>query len=152
MKSAILLPAFLVLAISLVAKNNPEELAVGSKTNNGNLLLYILSAPKTDNPRIMELDKDYGFIIVNLGNEKNPRPLFRLASRKENVIQDFNTFDDFKSALGKLPKGITLYHYDKCLVPLSFGIQVDWDELKKTCEHFEIKLSDTPSRTCVCPD
>lgn len=144
---------FLLVAYPVLkADKSLSEQQTTSESNSNRLILYTVSKSHTDKTINIELEDDYGFVIVNIGNDNDPKPLFRLALRIENKILDSHTFDDFKAALKKIPRHSTLYHYDKCLVSLSYGFQFNWDLLKQTCKDFDIILNETPRTTCTCSE
>jgi hypothetical protein len=144
-----LLPAF-VLAVR--AKDGAAVPKVGGRTASGNLVLYVFREAKTAKPLPAELTTDYGFMVINVGSEEKPKPLYRLGCRMTGTVQDFDTLATFVAALAKLPKGSVLHQYDKCTVPTSWGIDFDQSSFAATCERLGLSLSDERHMTCTCPD
>jgi hypothetical protein len=152
MNQAILSLAFVAVTLSAVADSATTEPKVGDTLASGNLVLYVFHQAKSQKPIPAELATDYGFMVLNLGSEEKPKPLYRLASRATSTVQDFETLPAFVTALSKLPKRSVLHHYDKCLVPTSYGIDFDFNKFAATCKQLDIKLDDNAKLTCNCPD
>lgn len=144
--------ALFSLALTAMARDASPELKVGDRAVSGNLVLYVFHQVESGKPLPAELTTDFGFMILNLGNEEHPKPLYRLASRAADTVRDFDTLAGFNAALAKLPKGCVLHHYDKCLVPTYWGVEFDWRSFERTCKRHGVKIADRPKITCNCPD
>ena len=150
MNRAILVLLLLALALTANAQDASPEPKVGDRAASGNLVLYVFHQAKTRKPLPAELTTDYGFMVISR-NEDDRKPIYRLANRAEATVEDFNSFEEFSTALAKLPKGSVLHHYDKCLVPTSWGFRY-WQQLERACKRLGLSLSEQPHLTCNCPE
>ena len=152
MNRTILVLALMAHALTAGAQEAPAEPKVGDRAASGNPVLYVFHQGKSGKPLPAELTTDYGFMVINLGSEEQPKPLYRLASRAAGTVRDFDTLAAFTTALAKLPKRSVLHQYDKCLVPTSWGVDFDYSKFEAACKRLAITLSHDPKLTCDCPD
>ena len=81
------------------------------------LLMYTI-VPGAD----VRLQDDYGVMLINEGGEKDPTPRYILAIRKTRTLVDTRDLAVFRLGLATLAKGSTIYQYDSCTVPRSYGL------------------------------
>lgn len=146
-----LLIGIIALALTASAQDGRTNAEIG-RTASGKVVLHVFRQANSGKHLPVELTTDYGFMVINLGSEEQPKPVYRLGSRTAGTVQDFNTLAAFTAALAKLPKRSVLHRYDKCLTPTSLGIDFDLDEFKATCRKLDIELADNPKLTCNCPE
>jgi len=146
--------ALLLLGISTVIfAANAGELKVGDRAPSGNLIIHIFGdwSDKSDPSILVELTTDYGFMVFNDGNEKQPIPRFELATRASATVQNFSTLEAFEVALAKLPKGSVLQIYRKCGAPTWWGYHEWYDRLMLKTKQLGLTFSEEGRTTCVCP-
>ena len=100
------------------------------------------------------LATDYGFLISNIGNEDHPKAQISVGLRQEKRVIHCCTLSEFETALQTLPKGVTLYRHQRCLVPAGygldeaflFGMEATLDNASKN----GLTLATDPVVTCLC--
>ena len=149
-----LIVTFLIVAFVPIARAQIQafQLKAGDKAASGNLVLYVFHQAKSRKPILAELTTDYGFMVINIGSEEQPKARYRLGCRLAATIQDFDTLSTFVAALAKLPKGSVLHQYDKCTIPTSWGIDFNHSNFAATCERLGLVLAEERQMTCTCPD
>jgi hypothetical protein len=103
----------------------------------------------------VELETDYGYMVLNVGSIEEPKPHYILGDRTKGVIRHFETKNAFLEALRQLDAGGELVHYTRCLVPSSLGLkEVDqpYAEIETICKERKIRLSEKMHMRCLCPD
>ena len=110
-------------------------------------------------PRVVEvpveLKTDYGYMILNVGTIKEPKPHYILGDRKKGVVRHFKTKKEFLAALEALEPGGELAFYTRCLVPSSLGLKDEelvYEDVERICANRKIELLDEPYMRCLCPD
>ena len=95
------------------------------------------------------LRDDYGFVLVNDGDNKHPVPRYILGVKGRGKIVDTKDLKAFSRALATLPKRKTLYEYDSCSVSRSSGLtSKQHSAFKSTLKKSGLKVSDQIRITC----
>lgn len=110
-------------------------------------------------PRVVEvpveLETDYGYMVLNVGTTKEPKPHYVLGERKEGVVRHFKTKAEFLKALEVLEPNSELAHYSRCTIPSDYGLQEadkPYGEIVEICKRRKVKISDKTYRRCLCRD
>lgn len=103
----------------------------------------------------VELETDYGYMILNVGTNDEPQPHYILGDRTKGIIRHFGTKTAFLEALRQLDEGGELARYTRCLVPSDLGLKEadqPHSEIEVICKERKIRLSETMHMRCLCPD
>jgi hypothetical protein len=99
---------------------------------------------------LREGDK-FAVMLVNDGGEDDPSPRYILALAESRTVLDTKDRSLFKSVLSKTPKGTTIFEYDSCTVPRSWGLKKSQIEAYKALfKELGLKVSEDPRITCYC--
>jgi hypothetical protein len=131
--------------------------AIGAQegTTNGatsNLVIYVFHQAKSGKPLPVELQTEYGYMVINEGGEQIPRARFILAEKTSHTVQVFTNTASFEAALARLPKGVVIYEYNCCTKPTWWGLKWSVDEFRRRCTDIGIRVGDQVHGTCTCPD
>ena len=79
---------------------------------------------------------------------------FTLASKAANSVREFTNYDTYLEALSTLPKGSTLYIYDRCNVQTFYDFYPVHQELYRKflrdCRERSLNVATEPKITCTC--
>jgi hypothetical protein len=123
------------------------------RTPKGQVILYHLSGSGDFGGADVVLQTQYGFLVVNEGDEKRPQTLFLLARAKPKRVETYTSLRDFQQALSRLPKGAKLHRYDRCTDTAARGLPEEiWRQIRQTCRQSRVRLMkfDEPILTCIC--
>jgi len=99
----------------------------------------------------MVLDRDYGVMPINDGDERKPRARFILAIRKERKLIDTHNFATFRKALRRIPRGTAVYPYDTCIVLRSYGLSAsDFRRFDRAMRRFKHLKPEEGRGICIC--
>ena len=98
------------------------------------------------------LEDDYGIMLINDGNERQPSPRYILGIRASRTVLDTRDLRVFRAALGTLPKGTRLIPYDSCTVSRSHGLSAsNHSEFTKAVNDAALIVDEEARRiTCYC--
>lgn len=100
----------------------------------------------------MELQNDYGFVILNAGEYAAPVPRMVVGHGPDRSVTHCESLDEFRQALTEIPEGASIHRYEKCCVPLSAGISEAYlSELEEIVRGLGLHLSEEAYITCTCP-
>lgn len=124
-------------------------------TSKGKPVLYYLSGAGDFGgmTKAVVLTKSYGYMIVNEGKDRQPQPLFILASAKNKRVENYTSLSDFRKAVLRLPKETQLYRYDRCTDTASRGLPASIErQIRQVCRQGSIRLPNRDQRflTCIC--
>lgn len=93
----------------------------------------------------------YAVMLVNDGGEDSPSPRYILALAESRTVLDTKDLNLFKSVLSKIPKGTTIFEYDSCTVPRSWGLKAaQFDAYTAIFKDLGLKVSEDRRITCYC--
>lgn len=99
---------------------------------------------------LREGDK-FAVMLVNDGGEEDPIPRYILALAESRTVLDTKDLSLFKSVLSKIPKGTTIFEYDSCSVPRSWGLEeAQIEAYTAVFKDLELTVSEDPRITCYC--
>ena len=119
------------------------------------IILHAVKILKVEAYRVFILEDDYGYVVINDGTEKKPKPHYILGSQKDGTVIHYSNKKDFLAAVSNIPSGSTLREYAKCLCPLSYGLteaQLVYKDIPSLAKAKGIKYSDKCKMYCNCPD
>jgi hypothetical protein len=99
------------------------------------------------------LKTDYGIFVLNERepDAKHPQPLFILADRRKQRVQQFTSITEFIHTLASLPRGTKLYEYDHCTDTASRGLPAStWPRIRRACRKAHVRIMNEIIRTCIC--
>jgi hypothetical protein len=70
------------------------------------------------------LTTDYGFLVMNAGDDEQPIASVSVGFRSERRIIQCGSLAEFEAALRKIPAGSTIHRHERCLMPASRGRRV----------------------------
>lgn len=156
MKS-LLLPCFLLtLSTGLVSGEEKAGYRIIRHSDNfegPRIALYAVKIVNSHSYKVMFLQDDYGYVIVNVGTAEKPSPQYILGSRREGIVHHYTKKESFLAAIAAIPAGATLRKYDKCLVPLSYGLTEELDvytDIPKIAKEQGINLAEDGKTFCNC--
>ena len=115
----------------------------------GRIILYTIKAGAFGVP--VPLEDNYGILLVNDGDEKQPKPRFILGCRKRKSLLDTHDIRQFKAALSTIPMGSTVYQYDSCTVSRSWGLRgKTFDQFNATLSSRRLRVLKDRRTTCYC--
>jgi hypothetical protein len=90
---------------------------VGDLNSSGELVFWTMGA---DVP--FALHDEYGVMLINDGDEKQPVPHYIFACQSTKEIVDTHDFATFTARLDKVPQGTLVGWYETCTVLRSWGL------------------------------
>ncbi len=111
-------------------------LASSSLLVANDIVIYTLSSHMSPLVLPIVLKSDYGYMVINQGGTKAPKPLYILADRERGIVQRFNSKKSFLASLSAIQKKGIMKRYDKCISPLSYGLLDEHyvaEEVKSIC-------------------
>lgn len=93
----------------------------------------------------------FAVMLVNDGGEDDPSPRYILALAESRTVVDTKDLSLFKAVLSKIPKGSTIFEYDSCSVPRSWGLkEAQVEAYTALFKDLGLKISEDPRITCYC--
>ena len=133
--------------------NSVEEATIqkGERGEDGGLIIHVLEGTHGLRFPVRVYD-DYGFMVHNVGDEQHPQARFELALNPESRVMTFSTMQEFQNALNVLPRGSTLYLYDKCGASTAWGLDRAklFDDINSFCGGRGITVTNAEFATCTC--
>ena len=97
------------------------------------------------------LTTDYGFLVVNAGDDEHPIPSVSVGFRSERRIISCGSLAEFEAALRTMPPGSTIHRHERCLMPASRGLAEDFlAGIEPTLSRVGITVAPEPVITCLC--
>lgn len=97
------------------------------------------------------LKDDYGFVLLNAGDVKNPVLKIIFGSKKDNRVEVAATWPEAEKIIAKIPAGSLIFEYDTCTMPRSYGLPEETREkLSALFAGAKIKVSHEKRLTCYC--
>ena len=97
------------------------------------------------------LTTDYGFLVVNTGDDEHPIPSVSVGFRSERRIISCGSLAEFEAALRKVPPGSTIHRHERCLMPASRGLAEEFlAGIEPTLSRVGISVAPEPVITCLC--
>lgn len=97
------------------------------------------------------LTTDYGFLVVNTGDDEHPIPSVSVGFRLERLIIPCGSLAEFEAALRKVPPGSTIHRHERCLTPASRGLAEEFlAGIEPTLSRVGITVAPEPVITCLC--
>ncbi len=97
------------------------------------------------------LTTDYGFLVVNTGDDEHPIPLVSVGFRSERRIISCGSLAEFEAALRKVPPGSTIHRHERCLMPASRGLAEEFlAGIEPTLSQVGISVAPELVITCLC--
>ena len=97
------------------------------------------------------LTTDYGFLVVNTGDDEHPIPSVSVGFRSERLIIPCGSLAEFEAALRKVPPGSTIHRHERCLTPASRGLAEEFlAGIEPTLSRVGITVAPEPVITCLC--
>ena len=97
------------------------------------------------------LTTDYGFLVVNTGDDEHPIPSVSVGFRSERLIIPCGSLAEFEAALRKVPPGSTIHRHERCLMPASRGLAEEFlAGIEPTLSRVGISVAPEPVITCLC--
>ncbi len=144
-------PSLAIDCVPLKLSSDASQLVTYNE--DGKLIIHVFDQLKSGKKFPVVLKREYGIMVFNEGTALKPIGRYELSSQNENSIQIFNSFNELKTALSKLPKNSKIDLYDKCTVPTFYGlINFQEEELIKYCKDSGLNISGQRFITCTCPE
>jgi len=97
------------------------------------------------------LTTDYGFLVVNAGDDEHPIPSVSVGFRSERRVISCGSLAEFEAALRKVPPGSTIHRHERCLMPASRGLAEEFlAGIEPTLSRVGISVAPEPVITCLC--
>ena len=97
------------------------------------------------------LTTDYGFLVVNTGDDEHPIPSVSVGFRSERRIISCGSLAEFEAALRTVPSGSTIHRHERCLTPASRGLAEEFlAGIEPTLSRVGITVAPEPVITCLC--
>ena len=97
------------------------------------------------------LTTDYGFLVVNTGDDEHPIPSVSVGFRSERRVISCGSLAEFEAALRKVPPGSTIHRHERCLMPASRGLAEEFlAGIEPTLSRVGISVAPEPVITCLC--
>ena len=97
------------------------------------------------------LTTDYGFLVVNAGDDEHPIPSVSVGFRSERRIIQCGSLAEFEAALRTVPPGSTIHRHERCLTPASRGLAEEFlAGIEPTLSRVGITVAPEPVITCLC--
>jgi hypothetical protein len=94
---------------------------------------------------------DYGFLVMNAGDDEQPIPSVSVGFRSERRIIQCGSLAEFEAALRKIPAGSTIHRHERCLMPASRGLAEEFlAGIDPTLSRVGITVAPEPVITCLC--
>ncbi len=99
----------------------------------------------------MPLGTDYGFLVLNAGDEDHPKPQVAVGMRPEGKVVACDSIPQFEAALRSLPAGAVLHRHDRCLRPAATGLPQDFlDGIEQALARTRVQVAPETTITCIC--
>ena len=97
------------------------------------------------------LTTDYGFLVVNTGDDEHPIPSVSVGFRSERRIISCGSLAEFEAALRTVPPGSTIHRHERCLMPASRGLAEEFlAGIQPTLSRVGISVAPESVITCLC--
>jgi hypothetical protein len=97
------------------------------------------------------LTTDYGFLVMNAGDDEQPIASVSVGFRSERRIIQCGSLAEFEAALRKIPAGSTIHRHERCLMPASRGLAEEFlAGIDPTLSRVGITVAPEPVITCLC--
>jgi hypothetical protein len=97
------------------------------------------------------LTTDYGFLVMNAGDDEQPIPSVSVGFRSERRIIQCGSLAEFEAALRNIPAGSTIHRHERCLMPASRGLAEEFlAGIDPTLSRVGITVAPEPVITCLC--
>lgn len=97
------------------------------------------------------LGTDYGFLVLNAGDEDHPKPQVAIGLRSERKILTCESLAQFEAAVRSLPVGAILHRHDRCLRPAAMGLPPEFLEgIEQTLARTRVQVAPETTITCIC--
>ena len=97
------------------------------------------------------LTTDYGFLVMNAGDDEHPIASVSVGFRSERRIIQCGSLAEFEAALRKIPAGSTIHRHERCLMPASRGLADEFlAGIDPTLSRVGITVAPEPVITCLC--
>ena len=116
------------------------------------LAALILAAVDNGFHRVpIALTTDYGFLVMNAGDDEHPIASVSVGFRSERRIIQCGSLAEFEAALRKIPAGSTIHRHERCLMPASRGLADEFlAGIDPTLSRVGITVAPEPVITCLC--
>ena len=97
------------------------------------------------------LTTDYGFLVMNAGDDEHPIASVSVGFRSERRIIQCGSLAEFEAALRRIPAGSTIHRHERCLMPASRGLADEFlAGIDPTLSRVGIAVAPEPVITCLC--
>ncbi len=97
------------------------------------------------------LTTDYGFLVLNSGDDEHPTPVVAVGFRQERRVIRCLSLTDFEAALRRIPAGKPLHRHERCLMPASRGLADEFlTGIDQTLSRVGVTVAPEPVITCLC--
>lgn len=137
MKKILTLAAVVIFVMSSALTKDP-----------GPLVLYWIGTVPVE----MRDGDEYGVMLVNDGGgEENPTPRYIFAVATSRTVVETNDLDLFRTLVGRVPKGTTIFSYGSCSMPRSWGLKEEhFEAFDNVFKDLGLILSGDQRITCYC--
>ncbi|MBL9182586.1 MAG: hypothetical protein JNN17_10620 [Verrucomicrobiaceae bacterium] len=145
------LPACKPAPVPAPAPSQQERVVVGELNKDGRLIFWTIDAFDHEEPFVLS-HEDYGVILINEGDEKTPKAIYKYASQRGDTTRIVSTssFEEFKALVNQIPKGSALAVFATCSVPRHWGLKESVvQQFNKTLEASGLSLVERG--VCYCP-
>ena len=127
--------------------HNPETQAAAEPST-----ALVLAAVDNGFHRVpIALTTDYGFLVMNAGDDEHPIPSVSVGYRSERRIIQCGSLAEFETALRRIPAGSKIHRHERCLLPASRGLAEDFlAGIEPTLSRVGITVAPEPVITCLC--
>jgi len=102
-------------------------------------------------PVPIPLAGDFGFLVVNEGNEDHPSALIAVGLRRDSAVMTCRSIPEFEAALRRIPAGSTVHRHDRCLRPASAGLSEDFlAGIEAALRHSGLTVAPDTVTWCLC--
>jgi hypothetical protein len=149
----IILPLLIFILLFSCKQDKDNAISKGKINQNNQLIILLFRQVGSGKEFPVALLREYGIMIFNIGDETNPIARYELSKQSEKKILVFENYEDLLLALSELPKGSKIDIYDKCTVPIYYGLK-DFSEKKlvEYCKQHGLDISKHRNITCTCPE
>ena len=151
-----LIAVFLSLLIAGCGPSSGTEAAVSKSPMTpaaaDPLAALVLAAVDNGFHRVpIALTTDYGFLVMNAGDDEHPIASVSVGFRSERRIIQCGSLAEFEAALRKIPAGSTIHRHERCLMPASRGLADEFlAGIDTTLSRVGITVAPEPVITCLC--
>lgn len=97
------------------------------------------------------LTTDYGFLVMNAGDDEHPIASVSVGFRSERRIIQCGSLAEFEAALRKIPAGSTIHRHERCLMPASRGLADEFlTGIDQALSRVGVTVAPEPVITCLC--